>query len=219
MTLKNLKRNLKIALVGTSVILYSGLFYVLGRNSISLKNLIAGPPENQNQKIDRPAPATDTQIGQVIASQVKLCANATYGFEVSYPSNWFTTYDNDRQKCTLFAPYSFVALPQGDNDIPIKIEVIRPEEWLDTVKFHTNPNDFWNIASVANMEIGDKSAVKVESVATSAGKTPKGFVKITFLVLTPQNPLAIYYQQQDQNEKVEELKTTLEEMVRGLRFF
>lgn len=219
MTLKNLKRNIKVTAIGVIVILYSGLFYLMGRNSISLKNLIAENSQNQNQKIDRPAPNTDVQIGQVIAAQVKICSNATYGFEVSYPSSWFTTYDSDSQKCTLFAPYSFVALPQGDNNVPVKIEVVRPDEWLDTVKFHTNPNDFYNIISVVNLEINDKSAIKVESFSTGAGKDPKGFARSTFLVLAPQNPLVISYHQQDTKENVSEMKTVIEEMVRTLRFF
>lgn len=206
--------------------LYGLGFFLLGSTSIrqnvaSLLNVRgattkAGPIA----PIDSPIPAADTQSNSIIASYVKLCSNATYGFSVSYPKDWFTTYNDDSQKCNYFAPYSFTV--PADTDIqftPIYLEVIKPEDWQGTVGYYQNPNDLQIIVTSQNIEVNGKSVQKVKAQTTGRGSTTKGFSQITFLIPDAQNPIVIIYQQQDAKEDADSSGKVLEDMARSLTYF
>lgn len=206
------------------LLLYGGVFYLLGSSQSGIINFIRDN-FRQNQKtvenpIERPLPYADTQSGSVISSYVKLCSNTFYGFELSYPKDWFTTYDSEDQKCTLFAPFSFVINTKADNVlIPIRIEVVSIDQWLDTVKFYENPNDFQNIQTTQNILLNDKSVKKIEAISTGFGLIPKGLKKISYLILDSETPLVIYYQQNDPAEDTKNYEKIVEEMVSSLRYF
>lgn len=170
--------------------------------------------------IESPLPYADIQSGAVISSSVKLCSNMTYGFEVSYPNDWFTTYNTEDQKCLFFAPYSFV-VPQDTHDsfVPIKIEAVNPDDWPGVVKFYENPNDFQNVISNKNIEINGQSIRQIEAVLTGFGEGAKGLVKLTYLVFNSKTPIAFVYEQTNGDENAEKNKRILEDIVRSLRYF
>lgn len=224
MTLSNFKKNSKLSVLSVLLLLYGGIFYLLGTSQSSVVNFIRDN-FRQNQKtvensIERPLPYADTQSGSVISSYVKLCSNTFYGFELSYPKDWFTTYDSEDQKCTLFAPFSFVINTKADNVlIPIRVEVVSIDQWLDTVKFYENPNDFQNIQTTQNILLNDKSVKKIEAISTGFGLIPKGLKKISYLILDSETPLVIYYQQNDPTEDTKNYEKIVEELVGSLRYF
>lgn len=170
--------------------------------------------------IESPLPYADIQSGAVISSSVKLCSNMTYGFEVSYPNDWFTTYNTEDQKCLFFAPYSFV-VPQDTHDsfVPIKIEAATPDDWPGIVKFYENPNDFQNVVSNKNIEINGQSVRQIGAVSTGFGVSAKGLVKLTYLVFNSKGPMAFVYEQTGKDENAEKNKRILEDIVRSLRYF
>lgn len=172
------------------------------------------------QPTDTNLPYADNQSSNVISSFVKLCSNTSYSFEVSYPKDWFTTYNSDNQKCTYFAPYSFV-IPQNLDlpFVPIQIEVIPSEKWLETVKFHQNPNDFQNVLSSQNMQINDKSAVLVKAETTGNGSVQKGLVILSYLIFNSNNPVILSYHQIDQKENTKLYEDILSQMASSLSFF
>src|SRR3990167_133576 len=134
MTLSKLKGTLKSSVVVLFLTVYGLGFFLLGKNSSLVDNIKVKGAKSQNQldsPVDSPVPFADTQSATITASFVKLCANTVYGFEVSYPKDWFTTYNTEDQKCTYFAPYSFVVPFDTANFlVPIKIEVLNPADWL-----------------------------------------------------------------------------------------
>ncbi|GEM_PF-3162516 len=226
LTLSSFKKHSKITLVITFMGVYALGFYLLGSTSIkqnvaSLLNIRgASTKAGPTSPINSPIPAADTQSASIIASYVKLCSNATYGFSVSYPKDWFTTYSNDNQKCNYFAPYSFTVPTATDIQFtPISLQVIKPEEWQGTVGYYQNPNDFQNVVSVQNIEVNGRSVQKVRAQTTGKGSTTKGFSKVTFLIYNAQNPIIIVYQQQDAKEDTAANEKILEDMAKSLQYF
>lgn len=226
LTLSSFKKHSKFTLAISFMVLYGLGFFLLGSTSIrqnvaSLLNVRgAATKAGPTSPVDSPIPAADTQTNSIIASYVKLCSNATYGFSVSYPKDWFTTYNDDSQKCNYFAPYSFTV--PADTDIqftPIFLQVIKPEDWQGTLSYYQNPNDFQNVVSVQNIEVNGRSVQKVKALQTGKGSTTKGFSKVTFLISDSQNPIIIVYIQQDAKEDIAASEKALEDMARSLQYF
>ena len=206
------------------IVFYGLVFFVLGRESPRLTNLLKFDHQKDqkvtNNSLEQPQPYADTQSGAVISSFVKLCSNSFYGFEISYPKDWFTTYDSDDQKCTFFAPFSFVINAKIDNSlIPIRIEVVSVDKWLETAKFYENPNDFQNIVSSQNIELAGKSIKKIKALATGLGSVPQGLEKFSYLIFDAETPVVIYYQQHDAEEDTQEYEAITEEMSASLKIF
>ena len=223
MTLSKLKGTLKSSVVVLFLTVYGLGFFLLGKNSSLVDNIKVKGAKSQNQldsPVDSPVPFADTQSATITASFVKLCANTVYGFEVSYPKDWFTTYNTEDQKCTYFAPYSFVVPFDTANFlVPIKIEVLNPADWLGNVRFYENPNDFQNVISAQNIEINGKSVKKIQLTATGEGQIKKGLVNTTYLIFDDKNPTVISYQQTDEKEDTQTARKVLEEVVSTIRYF
>jgi len=223
MTLAKLKSSLRASLTITFLVVYALGFYLLGKNSSLVPRFsVKGTSTQQTIEtpLESPIPAADTQSATITSSFVKLCANTVYGFELSYPKDWFTTYNNEQERCNFFAPYSFVVPYETANFlIPIRLEVIKPEDWPGNVKFHENPNDFYNVVSSQNVEVEDRSAKRVEAVSTGNSSIPRGFIKITYLIFDAQNPMIITYQQTGDKENIEALKDVLSQTVSSIRYF
>ncbi|HSX19440.1 MAG TPA: hypothetical protein VLE91_04925 [Candidatus Saccharimonadales bacterium] len=223
MSLHKFKSNLKSSTVIIFLIVYGLGFFLLGKNS-SLVNSIKIKGVKTQKAIDTPLnspiPAADTQTATITAAFVKLCANTVYGFEVSYPKDYFTTYNTEDQKCAFFAPYSFV-VPYDTTtfQIPIKIEVIKPADWGGEVNFAKTPNDFQNIVSVEDIDVNGKSVKKIDATLTGEGSTQKGFVKTTYMIFDDKNPLIVSYVQQDAKDNVDSFQKVLEEMVHSVNYF
>ena len=223
MTLSNFKSNLKLTLILTLLITYGTSFFVIGKISPKFNDFFKREEVSTNRldnSLEKPLPNSDIQSGEVISSYVKLCSNTVYGFEVAYPQDWFTTYGSDDQKCLFFAPFSFVihANPES-NFVPIKIEVIKTEEWLQTVKFYENPNDFENVISVQNIQLAGRSLEKIKTASTGVGAIPKGFQKISYLAFDAKTPLIFIYQQQNEKDDTASFERVLEDMISTLKYF
>lgn len=226
LTLSSFKKHTKTFLAISFMGAYALIFYLLGSTSIKqdLASFIkvhgvqtkTGP----DAPITSPDPANDIQENTILASSVKLCSNATYGFQLSYPNDWFTTYNTDGQKCYYFAPFSFTV--PIDTDIqftPIFLQVIKPEDWGGTQSYYQNPNDFQNVNTVENLEVNGRSVQKITATQTGKGTTTKGFAKMAFLIQDAQNPIVIVYQQQDAKEDAKAMEKILEDMARSLQYF
>jgi hypothetical protein len=149
-TLKSLQSKLKVISVVLLLGFYGVALFALGRITTLPELLkVQHPKTSQIEKpVEALPPYTDTQEGSVISSFVKLCSNTVYAFELSYPKDWFTTYGSEEQKCTFFAPYSFVVPQDATNfQVPVKIEVVQSPDWAETTKFYTNPNELQNVLS------------------------------------------------------------------------
>lgn len=223
MSLKDFKKNLKFTVVIIFLFVYGLGFYLIGKNS-SLVNILkvqgVKSQKAQESPIDVPVPFADTQSGTVTPKSVKLCANTQQGFQLNYPQDWFTTYNTPDQKCIFFAPYSFVVPADTTSfPIPIKIEVLKPTEWLPTVSFYENPNDFHNFVTEQNIALGGKAVKKIELTSTGTQGSPRGSIITVYLVFDDKNPLAISYTQLKENENVEENQKILEEMVSSVQYF
>lgn len=224
MTLSNFRFRIKIFLASFIFVFYSLGIFALGRYAnfqdlLKVKGVTSQNNEEDNS-FEKPLPFADVQSGEIISSHVKLCSNTVYSFEIAYPKDWFTTYNTDNQKCTLFAPFTFVIPQNPEIDfVPIKLEVIESNQWQTTVKFYTNPNEFQNIISVKNFELNGKSVQKVESTSTDTGEIAKGLLRIVYLVFDSQNPLVLSYQELDEKEDVELNKKILQEMAESFRYF
>ena len=157
MTLKKLKIVLKVGAVSFVVFIYGLASFALGRSlpkNISEQIKEARTQSSLRSQIEEPQPYSDTQSSQVIASYVKLCSNTAFSFQLSYPKDWFTTYNDKQDQCTYFAPYSFVVPPYIEHDIaPIHVETVSADEWQTTVKLYENPNDFQNVISSKNVDL------------------------------------------------------------------
>lgn len=223
MTLANFKKNLKLVFAVIFLAFYGLGFFLLGKNSSFVSTLKVKGAATQNtieSPLESPVPFADTQSSTITASYVKLCANTVYGFELSYPKDWFTTYNTDGEKCTFFAPYSFVVPYETASFIvPIRLEVLKPEDWLSSIKFYENPNDFQNVITSQTVEIGGKSAKMIEATATGQGQIKRGFAKTTYMIFDGEAPIVATYTQIEENENVEANKKVLEEIVTSIRYF
>lgn len=222
MRLITFKKKLKLAIFVGLLVAYGLASYQVGKmgfgNFISQK--LTPKPKPTQKSIEQPLPYTDSQSGSVISSFVKVCANTVFGFEMSYPKDWFTTYASDEERCTFFAPFAFVITGKtNDNLIPIKVEVVEIDQWTAITKFYENPNDFQNIVSIQNLKVGDKFVEKIKATSTGAGLTPAGYQRISYLVFNPQTSLVFNYQQLAEKDEVAVYEKVLEEMVTSLRYF
>ncbi len=226
MTLYSLKRKSKYLVIIALIIAYGLGTYALGKNNSAFPDItkILGArtdtQNNLNTPIMSPIPANDTQSTSIISSSVKICANTVYSFEIPYPKNWYTTYNTDEQKCTFFAPFSFVVPQETDQPfVPIKIEISSSDKWDGTVKFYENPNDFYNVVAVTNKESDGHPVHKVVAQTTGAASIPKGYLRASFLVFDNKTPLVISYQQMDAKEDVTGNQKAVEDMVSGLKYY
>lgn len=222
MTLAVLKTHFKIVIIFGLILSYGTGAFFLGKLGLpdSLKSLKSSR-ENRllESKVDKPIPASDVTSAKVIPASVKQCANATLGFEIVYPKDWFTTYSTEDQKCLYFAPYSFVIpISEDKPQVPIKIEVENPQNWAQALKFAQNPNDFQNIIKTESLDINSRPTNKVHAESTGQGYQAKGFKKLTYLVFDPARPLVLTYQQNDEKEDASQMEQILESMVSSLKF-
>lgn len=229
MTLSSFKKNSKFPILVALVIAYGAVSYLLGStNAIQklpslpdfLKVKGTSAKSNLNKPIDSPIPFADSQSTSIISSYIKHCSNTKLGFEVSYPKDWFTTYNTEDQRCIFFAPYSFT-VPQDiiNFTAPIKVEIHKSEDWEGIQKFYENPNDFQNVVSAQNVEINGKAVQKIKATTTGSDFLPKGLAKISFLYPDSKLPMVITYQQQDAQEDSAQMEKILEEMVRSVNYF
>ena len=175
---------------------------------------------DSGNQIEKPQPYTDTQSGSVIPSSVNFCSNTTYSFQISYPKDWFTTYNNKYQECTFFAPFSFVVPGYLEHDIvPISVVPVASADWQATVKLYENPNDYQNVLTTKNLEINGRSTEIIDTTSTGNGFVPLGLVKRSYLIFDGRMPLVIYYQQLNPNEDVTGAEKVLEEMISSLKYF
>ena len=125
MSLHLFKQKLAKGFVLLFIALYGLFFYSAGKLDVVGKLFRAKSTLEQkvtNSSLEKPLPYADIQTPEVIAASVKLCANTVYGYQLTYPGDWFTTYNSDDQKCQFFAPYSFV-VPQAIENSFVPIEV------------------------------------------------------------------------------------------------
>ncbi|MBI3397504.1 hypothetical protein HY045_03440 [Candidatus Woesebacteria bacterium] len=227
MTLSSFKKQSKFSIFLFLLVIYGLGSYLLGKGSFKLPNLnISNNIKGVSTKngivtpVDSPVPFADTQTTTIVSSYVKQCSNTKYGFEVSYPKDWFTTYDNEDQKCLYYAPYSFTLPGSLDNfQTPIKLEIPSQDDWPGVVKFFENPNDFQNVISVKNIAINGDAVERIEAQSTGAGSTAKNMAKLTFLYPHSKLPVVLTYQQTDTKENVAANKKILEEMTTSLKRF
>lgn len=222
LTLTQFKKLVKTSFVITVLFVYGIAAYSIGKFTSNSTDKVKGVSTNRlkDEIIEKPLPYADVQAAEIIASTVKLCSNTFWGFEIAYPGNWFTTYNTEDQKCSFFAPYSFV-LPYfvEDNFTPIELKVLEVGDWLNTVRFYENPNDFYNVFSSQNIEVNGRLVKKIEAVSTGNGNVPKGFKAVHLLVFDGQTPFRLSYNQLDQKEDVEESISILTDMISSLKLF
>lgn len=222
LTLASFKKQAKILTIFSLVLVYGLVSYQLGRNR-SISNLFkikgATTTETFDSPQESPAPYADSQSQAITSSFVKLCANTTHAFEIAYPKDWFTTYNTEADKCTFFAPYSFI-VPQDSGNflVPIRIEVINPQDWQTIVKISENPNELQNVLSVENLQVGGYLVEKIEAQTTNFSGN-LGYAKVSYLIFDSAKPMVITYQQLDEKEDVKKAKELLAEMVRTLKIF
>lgn len=231
MTLSSFKNRSKYSILISFLVLYGVTAFIAGTTFkmgylTKIKDLWLIKREQTKNKsnfalpVASPLPYADQQSGSIIGSYVKLCSNATYSFEVSYPKDWFTTYNSDIDKCTYFAPYSFtVFIEPSLNVVPIKLGIIEPQDWQSTVKFYENPNDFQNVISSQSIEINGRSVQKIKAQTTGQESLNRGLVKISYLVFNSRLPLVFTYQQLSEKDNTGDFEKILEEMVRSLNYF
>lgn len=222
MTLAKFQLYTKLSLIVIGMCLYGVATYSLGVISASnnLAKVKGVSTKVKEDPIEKPLPYSDIQSAKVIGSSVKLCSNTQAGFELSYPNDWFTTYNSDDHQCTFFAPYTFV-LPQSIDDgvTPVKIEVVKPDSWDGTVKFYENPNEFNNVKTAQNLAGSGRSVKRIETESTGTGSIPSGFTAVYFLVFDAKSPLVVSYTQRDQKDDVVKNEKVVGDMVESLKFF
>jgi len=222
LTLGIFKTRIKQITIVSALFVYGLTAFLLGR--VTVKNNFIDFKKSKSSEVIRPVetspPNTDIQSGAVISSFAKLCSNTVYSFEIVYPKDWFTTFNTEPEKCTFFAPFSFV-VPQDITDfsIPIKIEVVKSDNWLQTAKFYQNPNEFQNVISVQTIQINEKSVQKIEAQTTGKGFLSRGFTIIRYLIADSNTPLVISYQQLNEKENTKMYEDALSEMISSLNFF
>lgn len=222
LTLASFKKQAKALTIFGLILVYGLAAYQFGR-SAGISRLLAVKGATTAETFDSPqespAPYADTQSQAISSSFVKLCANTTRAFEVVYPKDWFTTYNTEADKCTFFAPYSFIVPQDSENfPVPIRIEVVNPQDWQTTVKLSENPNELQNILSVENLQVGGYLVEKIEAQTTNFSAKP-GYAKVSYLIFDSAKPMVITYQQLDEQEDVKKTKEILAEMVTSLKTF
>ena len=222
MTLAKFQVYVKVSVFLMALLVYSAATYSLGRISANDNSeRVQGISTNiDDDKIDKPLPYTDIQSAKIIGSAVKLCSNTALGFEVSYPNDWFTTYNSIDNQCSFFAPYAFV-IPESskDNLTPVKIEAIDAAEWESTSKFYENPNEFSNVITIQNLDINSRSVKRIETESTGYGSTQEGLATIYYLVFDAKSPLVISYSQGKKEEDISTYQSVLQELLESLKFF
>lgn len=201
--------------------LYGTLSYALGKVTVTQNSAnVKGITTAKTEIIEKPVPSTDFQSPEIIASSIKLCSNTQLGYQISYPADWFTTFNTEDQKCTFFAPYSFV-IPHfvEETFTPVNVEVIEPDNWLSTLQFYENPNDFYNVVASSNLELNGKLVKKIEAKSTGENSLPRGNAYINYLVFDGQKPIRLSYTQLDQNEDLKYSQEVAETMVENLSYF
>ena len=216
------KKTLKSRQFFTLVLIYGLVAYQLGK-STNLTSLLAVKGATTTETFDSPqespAPYADSQSQAIISSFVKLCANTTHAFEIAYPKDWFTTYNTEADKCTFFAPYSFIVPQDSENfQVPIRIEVISPQDWQTVVKLSENPNEFQNVLSIENLQVGGYLVEKIEAQTTNFS-AKQGYAKVSYLIFDGAKPMIVAYQQLDEKEDFKKAKEVLAEMVTSLKIF
>lgn len=222
MTLWQFKKNLKKGLLIIIFLSYGLGAFWLGRFSIEPLSLkIKGTSTSQfpESPVESPVPFADTQSNKIIASSVKLCANTIFGYELSYPNNWFTTYNTEEEKCRFFAPFSFVVPKENDLDfVPVKILVVELDDWLLNQRIYTNPNDFQNILKIETTTINQRPAQKVIAETTEKSSLGKGLLRISYLIFDSKIPLIFSYQQLTNQEDITNLTKILEDMTLSVTY-
>lgn len=223
MTLSKFKNRLKIGSIAFLALFYGVSLYSLGMYGArqdALKVQGATKEEFQREKVINPIPFSDIQSPQVLSQSVKLCANTTKGYELAYPTSWFTTYNKEEDKCQYFAPYSFV-IPESEiaDFTPITVKALTLEEWEPTIKFFENPNEFYNVISTETVQINEKLVKKIEAQTTGVGTLPHGYSQIVYLIFDSKVPVQIRYQQLDNLEDVDANKQILEDILGSVNYF
>lgn len=223
MTLHKFQKVIKGGFVLLVIAVYGAVAFSVGKvaandTSTEVKEVKSG--SNGKQIIQNPIPSTDFQSNEIMSSSVKLCSNTHYGFEISYDSNWFTTHNSEDQKCTFFAPYSFV-VPEfiEGNFAPVNLEVIEPDNWLSTLQFYENPNDFYNINSSQNIEFNGRLIKKIKTTATGSGSTPRGYSAVHMLLFDGEKPIRLSYTQLEENDDINSIESKLLDMVGNIKYF
>ncbi|OGE10845.1 hypothetical protein A3A60_02600 [Candidatus Curtissbacteria bacterium RIFCSPLOWO2_01_FULL_42_26] len=222
MTLAKFKQRLKIGTIAAFAIFYGVSLYSIGRHSGQVDPLkVKGASTiNEDEKLDKPLPYADVQSVKIISSSVKLCSNTTLSYQISYPNNWFTTYNKDDQNCRYFAPFSFVVPEFIEKQfVPVQVDALTLEDWAPTVKFFENPNEYENVISAQTIEFNNHLIKKIETSATGNGSTPRGFKQLVYLIFDNKIPLQIVYRQLDEKEDIDSATASLEEMVKSIQYF
>lgn len=201
---------------------YSVSLYYFGQVSVP-KITLSAQDTDKNQgvadKIQKPLPQNETVSARVLAQSVKLCASTVNSFELAYPKDWFTTYNQKDQECAFFAPYSFVIPTSLESDFTqVTIKVINKDQWEEVVKSFENPNELYNIDETKNIDVNGKLVKFIKSQSTGSLK-PRGFKKVTYLVFDTNHPLEITYTQLDEKEDTKNYEVVLENMVQSLKFY
>jgi hypothetical protein len=221
LTLTKLKKNFKVASVVAIFSLYSLGLFLLGQkyDALDIGKNSNSPPEEIVERIQKPLPQDNSQSAQVLSSYVKLCANTTSSFQLSYPKDWFTTYNQKEEECKFFAPYSFVLPASPDDDFtPITIKFIDKDAWEQTLKDLQNPSELFNIISTKNLEVNGKPIKYIEAQSTGSLK-PKGFVRVTYLIFDSAKPVEISYNQLNEKEDIKTAEDVLKSLVDSFKYF
>jgi len=222
-TLKKIQEITKASLFLLVLALYGAISFFVGKvaaNGTTTDVKGASAVASSRGFIENPLPSSDFQSPEIIPSAIKLCSNMYFGFEIGYESDWFTTYNTEDQKCTFFAPYAFVVPYFVDKDFtPVNLGIIEADDWLSTLMFYENPNDFYNVTSSENIEMNGKLIKKIEARTTGEGTTPRGFSIMHLLVFDGEKPIRLSYTQLDENENVDEIKSLVLNMAGSLKYF
>lgn len=205
-----------------SIIVYGLVAFTVGKTTAGNDGKVEGVSidDQQDKILEKPIPSDDIQSNKIHTKFLKFCANTAFGFELAYPSDWFTTYNSEDEQCKFFAPYSFIVPEFIDkNFVPINLETLNSEEWLGTVSFFENPNDFYNIISSKNIEINGRLVKEIEAQTTGEGTLPKGFIALHYLVFDGEKPIRFSYYQLAESDDIIANKVVLKEIVESLKYF
>lgn len=226
MTLTKFKYKIKVLCFLFFILIYTGAVFYAGKNS---NKILSENPEASNQgqslslqsKIANPQGQENAiQSSQVLASYIKLCSNTVMGFELAYPKDWFTSYNDSKDQCLYFAPFSFVLPEISDQEItPISIKIIKADEWEDTVKLYENPNEFYNVITSNNLEINGRSVKQIKSSSTGSGNLGRGFIRTSYLIFESKTPMIISFNQLTEKDDNNLYEKILEDMVFSLKLF
>lgn len=220
LTLRKLKSNLKFLALIALFFAYSSVLIAFGEKlGVRNNEEKSYKAPAQASVLKKPQPEENTQKATVLASHVKLCANTVHSFELSYPKDWFTTYNEKDAECTLFAPFSFIAPQSAEKTFtPITLKIIPRDEWESSVKSAQAPSELFNVVKSKNLQIGNRPINYIEYFSTG-NAVPKGYTKVAYLVFDSEKPMELTYTQQAEDENPEEFKKVLEEMVNSLKLF